>query len=203
MKLERSFRIILCQPPGREQMSEPRTILHRVGCLAQIRPEEKAFHRPLTGFPWQLRLSCVWLQLEEASLLMKASYPLSLTAPSHCLSKKKNHGDTWVTAMGNYEGGRLWIESPVGLYPPPHATEPWHHNLRGDYHDLHNTWVKFSPRRDHAVEEVASGRRVSLALFSPRSWTRISPHALSELQDAGFYPPRTVQHVFCLVKNRL
>ena len=109
---------------------------------------------------------------------------------------KNNHGDTWVTAMGNYEGGRLWVESPVGLYPPPHATEPWHHNLRGDYHDLHNTWVKFSPRCYHAVEEVTSGRRVSLALFSPRSWTRISPHALSELQDAGFYPPRSVQHVF-------
>ena len=25
--------------------------------------------------------------------------------------------------MGNYSGGRLWIESPLGLYPPPCATE--------------------------------------------------------------------------------
>ena len=39
---------------------------------------------------------------------------------------------------------------------------------------------------------MTKGRRVSLALFSLRSWTRIPQHALNELQEAGFYPPRSV-----------
>ena len=33
----------------------------------------------------------------------------------------------------------------------------------------------------HAVEPVTGGRRVSIALFSPRAWKRIPPHALCEL----------------------
>ena len=28
-----------------------------------------------------------------------------------------------------------------------------------------------------------------MALFSPRSWKAIPPHALTELADAGFHPP--------------
>ena len=66
--------------------------------------------------------------------------------------------------MGNYSGGRLWIESPLGLDPPPCATEKWQKDLRGDFHDMHNTW------------------------------TRIPQRALNELQDVGFYPPRVVNH---------
>ena len=50
-------------------------------------------------------------------------------------------------------------------------------------------WFTFSPRRHHAMEEVAKGRRVSLALFSPRSWRRIPVHALAELHHLSFYPP--------------
>ena len=167
--------------------------------LAHIRPEEKAYRKPLTGFPCLLQLSCAWLQLEEAFLLMKASYPPRLTVPSHCLSTKTK--TTMVTSgslpwetMKEVACG-LRALAPVALYSPPHPTEPWYHNLRGDYHDLHNTWVKFSPRCYHAFEEVASGRRVSLSLSSPRSRSRISPHALSELQNAGFYPPRSIQHI--------
>ena len=43
----------------------------------------------------------------------------------------------------------------------------------------------------HAVEEVKSGTRTSVALFSPRSWKGIPPHALTELADVGFHPPLT------------
>ena len=41
---------------------------------------------------------------------------------------------------------------------------------RGDYIDLCQKWLKFDPRCYHAVERVISGRRGSLALFSPRAW---------------------------------
>ena len=108
---------------------------------------------------------------------------------------KNNHGETWLTGMGNYTGGRVWIESPLGLYPPPNSTEPWHMNLRGEYHDIRHKWIRFNPQCYHAVEQVTSGSRVSLALFSPRSWRRIPIHALNELQDVGFYPPRSAGHI--------
>ena len=124
---------------------------------------------------------------------LSAQVNCATSLPIH--QDKNNHSDTWVTAMGDYQGGRLWVESPIGAYPPPNPTEPWHHNLRGDYFDIHNAWVKFSPRCYHAVEQVTSGKRVSLALFSPRSWKKIAPHALSELQDVGFYPPRSAYHI--------
>ena len=67
-------------------------------------------------------------------------------------------------------------------------------DLRGDFHDMRNSWNRFHPKQYHSLEEVTSGRRASLALFSPRSWTRIPQHALNELQDVGLYPPRTVNH---------
>ena len=52
---------------------------------------------------------------DEGFLSAQANCAKSL--PIH--QDKNNHGDTWVAGMGNYEGGRLWIGSPVGLHPPP------------------------------------------------------------------------------------
>ena len=40
-----------------------------------------------------------------------------------------------VDRPGEYTGGRLWIESPVCLHPPPTA-ENWQESLRGDYFDV-------------------------------------------------------------------
>ena len=82
----------------------------------------------------------------------------------------------------------MWIESPIGAEPPPRALakEPWQKNLRGDYRDQ---WLEFDPTLYHCLEPVTSGRRVSLALFSPRSWLKLAPHALTELADLGFCPP--------------
>ena len=69
---------------------------------------------------------------------------------------KNNHSTSWLIALGDFTGGRLWLEDPT---------------------------------KYHAVEEVKSGNRTSVALFSPRSWKRIPPHALTELADVGFHPP--------------
>ena len=47
----------------------------------------------------------------------------SLRCPVHI--DKNNHRRTWLTAFGNYEGGRLWVESPVGSHAPPTAKCDW------------------------------------------------------------------------------
>ena len=108
---------------------------------------------------------------------------------------KNNHSHTWLIAFGDFDGGRLWIEDPLGDSPPPHADKPWQSKLRGSFHNVKNAWLKFDPRNYHALEEVTRGERTSIALFSPRSWTRLPPHALAELADVGFLPPRSINSI--------
>ena len=119
---------------------------------------------------------------------LSAQVNCGISLPVH--KDKNNHGETWLIGLGDYTGGRLWIESPCGQHPPPVIARKWQESLRGDLVDVRNKWYRFDPRCYHAVEPVESGRRVSVALFSPRSWKRIPPHALCELQDLGFHPPR-------------
>ena len=102
---------------------------------------------------------------------------------------KNNHSTSWLIALGDFTGGRLWLEDPLGQHPPSCVISEWQKGLRGSFDNVHNTWFKFDPTKYHAVEEVKSGTRTSVALFSPRSWKRIPPHALTELADVGFHPP--------------
>ena len=116
---------------------------------------------------------------------LSAQVNCGISLPVH--KDKNNHGETWLIGLGDYKGGRLWIESPCGQHPPPLITKQWQESLRGDLVDVRDKWFKFDPRCYHAVEPVMGGRRVSVALFSPRAWKRIPPHALCELQDLGFF----------------
>ena len=116
---------------------------------------------------------------------LSAQVNCGISIPVH--KDKNNHGETWLIGLGDYKGGRLWIESPCGQHPPPVITKKWQESLRGDLVDVRDRWYRFDPRCYHAVEPVMAGRRVSVALFSPRAWKRIPPHALCELQDLGFF----------------
>ena len=102
---------------------------------------------------------------------------------------KNNRSTSWLIALGDFTGERLWLEDPLGQHPPPCVTSEWQKGLRGSFRNVHNTWFKLDPTKYHAVEEVKSGTRTSVALFSSRSWKRIPPHALIELADVGFHPP--------------
>ena len=102
---------------------------------------------------------------------------------------KNNHSTSWLIALGDFAGGRLRLEDPLGQHPPPVVTSEWQKSLRVSFQNVHNTWFKFDPTKYHAVEEVKSDTCTSVALFSPRSWKRIPPHALIELADVGFHPP--------------
>ena len=58
---------------------------------------------------------------------------------------KNNHSTSWLIALGEFTGGRLWLEDPLGQHPPPCVTSEWQKGLRGSYHNVHNTWFKFDP----------------------------------------------------------
>ena len=86
----------------------------------------------------------------------------------HVHKDKNNHSTSWLIALGDFTGGRLWLEDPLGQHPPPCVTSEWQKGLRGSFHNVHSTWFKLDPTKYHAMEEVKSGTRTS-ALFSPRS----------------------------------
>ena len=52
---------------------------------------------------------------DEPYLSAQLSFAMSLLVHKD----KNNHSMTWLIALGNFTGGRLWIESPVGTHPPP------------------------------------------------------------------------------------
>ena len=118
---------------------------------------------------------------------LSAQLNSAMSLPVH--KDKNNHSMTWLIALGNFAGGRLWIESPVGTHPPPLPRNPVEKKLRGEYLDTKNTWICFDPQLYHAVEPVTSGVRVSLALFTPKNWKKLRPNCIDELIDIGFCPP--------------
>ena len=120
---------------------------------------------------------------------MSAQLNDAISLPVH--KDKNNLSMTWLIAFGDFTGGRLWLESPIGTEPPPAPQTAWEKNLRGEYHSVLNTWVRFDPQLYHAVEPITSGSRRSLALFTPKNWQRLPPHCLDDLIDIGFCPPFT------------
>ena len=122
---------------------------------------------------------------------LSAQLGSALSLPIH--QDRNNHARTWLIAFGSYSGGRLWIESPLGTQEPPCATQPWQKKLRGEYVDVCGVWFNFDPRLYHALEPVTSGKRISIALFSPKSWRKLPAHSIDELIDIGFFPPFPAQ----------
>ena len=118
---------------------------------------------------------------------LSAQLNSAMSLPIH--KDKNNHSMTWLIALGNFAGGRLWIESPVGTHPPPLPRNSVEKKLRGEYLDTKNTWICFDPQLYHAVEPVTSGVRVSLALFTPKGWKKLRPNCIDDLIDIGFCPP--------------
>ena len=122
---------------------------------------------------------------EEPFLSAQVNAATSL--PIH--KDKNNDGKSWLIALGDFTGGRLWLESPIVTEPPPLPTCDWQRKLRGEYINVRNAWVQFDPSLYHCVEEVKSGVRRSIALFSPKGWRRMPPQCLDELGEVGFFPP--------------
>ena len=127
----------------------------------------------------------------DSAPFLSAQLNAASSLPIH--KDKNNDGRSWLIAFGDYEGGRLWLESPVGTEPPPEAAADWQKKLRGEYHSVKNRWLCFDPSLYHCVERVRSGDRRSLALFSPKNWRKLSPQCIDELDEVGFCPPTLAQ----------
>ena len=62
---------------------------------------------------------------------LSAQLNSAMSLPIH--KDKNNHSMTWLIALGNFTGGRLWIASPVGTHPPSLPRNPVEKMLRGEY----------------------------------------------------------------------
>ena len=58
---------------------------------------------------------------------------------------KTNHGMSWLIALGDFDGGRLWLDDRLGSQPPPKCTHAWEKKLRGSYYDVKDIWFQFQP----------------------------------------------------------
>ena len=93
---------------------------------------------------------------------LSAQVNASTSLPVH--KDKNNHSFTWLIAFGDFTGGRLWIESPVGTHPPPSPRNAVERKLRGEYHNT--------------LEEVTPGNRVSIVLFTPKGWNKLTHNCI-------------------------
>ena len=94
-----------------------------------------------------------------SKLSLSAQLNTATSLPIH--KDKNNAGRSWLIALGNFEGGRLWVESPVGLEPPPSPVADWQRKLRGEYHSVETLGSASIPSLYHCVEKVTKGERMA------------------------------------------
>eukprot|EP00971_Amphidinium_carterae_P236126 4686032-Amphidinium_carterae.1 len=95
---------------------------------------------------------------------------------------KFNCGCNWITSMGTYKGGRLWIESAGGRHPPPNLPDS---PLRGQCYETRYRWVMFDPKTHHAVEQ-SIGSRLSVVYFTPTRLHALEYEHWDQLDQFGF-----------------
>eukprot|EP00971_Amphidinium_carterae_P348454 6490498-Amphidinium_carterae.1 len=92
-----------------------------------------------------------------------------------------NAGMNDIISCGQYSGGRLFIEATLGeMYDIDGAL------CLGKTWDTHEKFLRFDPRRKHAVLPTEVGKRISIAFFSPKGLNRLTAAQGNELRAAGF-----------------
>ena len=91
-------------------------------------------------------------------------------------------------ALGDYTGGRMWIEDDEGDSTAWLADKKVGRELRGRWLDMHDKPVSFDARRYHMVEPH-EGSMWALAAYVPQAYARATEQHRQALREAGFPLP--------------
>ena len=91
-------------------------------------------------------------------------------------------------ALGDYTGGRVWIEDDEGDSTAWLADKKGGRELRGRWLDMHDKPVSFDARRYHMVEPH-EGSMWALAAYVPQAYARATEQHRQALREAGFPLP--------------
>eukprot|EP00971_Amphidinium_carterae_P269542 5347206-Amphidinium_carterae.1 len=70
-----------------------------------------------------------------------------------------NSGTSWITTVGECEGGELWIQHPDGDASPAILENVWQSQLRGFLQKLGGgVWVEFGPAKPYCVAPTVGER---------------------------------------------
>ena len=91
-------------------------------------------------------------------------------------------------ALGEYTGGRVWIEDDEGDSAAWLEDKKGGRELRGRWLDMHDKPVSFDARRYHKVEPH-EGSMWALAAYVPQAYARATEQHRQALREAGFPLP--------------
>ena len=98
------------------------------------------------------------------------------------------HSEHARAALGEYTGGRVWIENDEGDSPAWLEDKKGGRELRGRWLDMHDKSVSFDARRYHKVEPH-EGSMWALAAYVPQAYARATEQHRQALREAGFPLP--------------
>ena len=142
-------------------------------------------HGPAGGLRSRQRLSPQPLSEAHLDVHRRALQPrMGLHRDIQNMPGHLNH----ALALGDYTGGRVWIEDHEGDSTAWLADKKRERELRGRWLDMHDQPVSFDARRYHMVEPH-EGSMWALAAYVPQAYARATEQHRQALREAGFPLP--------------
>ena len=101
---------------------------------------------------------------------------------------RPNHAIT----LGNFTGGRVWVEDGAGESPAQVMIKDKPQRLRGTWHDIHDSGLSFDARRFHQVEPH-QGHMWALAAYTPQAFKHATNEQVRRLSSLSFPCPELSQ----------
>ncbi|OLP79318.1 hypothetical protein AK812_SmicGene40405 [Symbiodinium microadriaticum] len=203
------------EPCGR---SVPEAILKAISWVEKVAEFPQEQHATHGRLAWAAKDKITEIFSERARLIKRAPrYPVYLLArleelvldPGHATLSVSGSGDVGVhrrafqpshglaprhsepnhaIALGEFSGGRVWIEDDEGDSTAWLEDKKGGRELRGRWLDMHDKPVSFDARRYHKVEPH-EGSMWALAAYVPQAYARATEQHRQALREAGFPLP--------------
>lgn len=106
-----------------------------------------------------------------------------------------NHGYSYIIALGEYEGGDLWVYDPVNGDTEMEVKDALRgyrelkvgSKVRGKLHNIRYKWLRFDGNTPHAVLPF-SGTRLSIVYFTRNGWLNMKPDFRTTLETVFGFP---------------